>query len=155
MENEILDDFSSENSGLEKSKKIFIGAEIGSIILLIIGHSFKIMHWKFGNEMLMIGFLGLTALCLFVYPFFISKEFRNPFKLVLILGYITAGILILSFLFKRMKWTGLGYSSTGGLVLLALIAFLLIGIRNNKFTSNDFWTYGFRLLIVAIIDLLL
>ena len=85
------------------------------IAIIIIGVLFKIMHWKFSNLILPLGFIGVIITYLLS---FLNKPLKNRldfFKLTWVIFRYTTGILVLSHLIPR------DYQIFGSLIMWIMI----------------------------------
>lgn len=116
-----------------------------SVIVLIFGALFKIMHWPFANNLMLIGAVSLAIL--YTIRFFNKKK-------KLLLDYVKLALILIwvfNYLVRAFHIFYVSYLFEILFLILFIYWFIVEGpayIKNRKFTKNRFLKVFYKILIV-------
>lgn len=135
---------------LQKMKTVASIAGIVSALLIMTGVLFKMYHFP-GASILLV--LGLSTVCLLVFPIMAYTELQNGeglvSKLNAVVGYLAAILLSLATMFKIFHWPGFYVLYYTGLAMLVFVFIPLFTIRNFRTTGNKLFALAKSMLILA------
>lgn len=126
-----------------------------SVILIVLGAIFKVMHWPGANVMYVSGFV---IFCLLFIPLNIVLQYRDDKKktdkLVMILGLLLVIAGSFGLLFKVMHWPGASFLFFGSLGLFGLVfipLYFFTRYRNPETRFNAIIHSTFMIAAAAIL----
>ncbi len=121
-------------------RKTMITTGAISVVSMVLGSFFKIMHWPGANVMLLLG-IALASLVFLPLMFILKTKEANSSRDKIVLGAgVVFGILVsVSTLFKVLHWPGaniMWFLSLGILFFVYIPVYFFTGIRNPEIKIN-------------------